>query len=72
MLWQLRSPITEEEEELIVNLSTAYLKKREEWKEEGIYEVAMNLLREGIDITIILKVTGLSIEQINQLREQLN
>ena len=55
-----------------MNLSTAYLKKREEWKEEGIYEVAMNLLREGIDITIILKVTGLSIEQINQLREQLN
>jgi len=71
MLESRRSPITQDEEELIMNLSAAYLQKREEWKEEGIYEVAMNLLREGIDTTIILKVTGLTIEQVNQLREQL-
>ena len=67
-------PITPEEEELIMNLSTAYLKKREEWKQEGIesgisqgigigrqqnsYEVAANLLKEGLSVEFIMKVTG--------------
>ena len=64
--------ITQEEEELIMNLSAAYVKKKEEWREEVIYTVALNLLRENVDMGLILKVTGLSIEQINQLREQLD
>ena len=54
-----------------MNLSAVYLQKIKEWKEEAICEVALNLLREGIDTAIILKVTGLSIEQVNQLRQQL-
>ena len=62
---------TQEEEQLIMNLSAAYLQKVKEWKEEAIYEVALNLLREGSDTAFILKVTGLSIEQVNQLRQQL-
>ena len=64
--------ITQEEEELIMNLSAAYVKKKEEWREEVIYTVALNLLRENADMGLILKVTGLSIEQIDQLREQLD
>ena len=62
---------TQEEDALIMKLSAAYLQKIEEWKEEGICEVALNLLREGSDTAFILKVTGLSIEQVNQLRQQL-
>ena len=68
--------ITQEEEELIMNLSAAYVKKKEEWREdginEGVYTVALNLLRENADMRLILKVTGLTVEQINQLREQLD
>jgi hypothetical protein len=66
-----RQPLTPEEEELIMNLSEAYLKKRQEWKQEGIVEVAINLLREGADPEFVAKTTKLSIETINQLRAEL-
>ena len=59
---------THEEEELIMNLSAAYLKKKEEWREE----VALNLLRDGIPSEVIAKATELTIEQVNKLREQLD
>ena len=55
-----------------MKLSAEYLKRKEEWREELVYEMAMKLLRETIDTEIILKVTGLSIEQITELRGQLN
>ena len=59
-----------------MNLSAAYVKKKEEWREdginEGVYTVALNLLRENADMRLILKVTGLTVEQINQLQEQLD
>ena len=79
MLESRKSPITQDEEELIMNLSAAYLQKREEWKEQGEKEgrkqeredMASNLLREGIDIEIITKVTGLTIEQVTKLRQEL-
>lgn len=60
--------ITREEEELIMNLSAAYLKKKEEWREE----VALNLLRDGFPSEAIAKATELTIEQVNKLREQLD
>lgn len=83
-------PITPEEEELIMNLSTAYLKKREEWKQEGIesgisqgisqgigigrqqnsYEVAANLLKEGLSVEFVMKVTGLTAPQIQSISIQ--
>jgi hypothetical protein len=62
-------PLESEEEELIMNLSAAYLKKREEWKEEGKLEVAINLLREDFTIDLIVRATGLSIETIESLRD---
>ena len=69
-----------------MNLSTAYLKKREEWKQEGIesgisqgigigrqqnsYEVAANLLKEGLSVEFIMKVTGLTAAQIQSITIQ--
>ena len=79
-------PITPEEEELIMNLSTAYLKKREECKQEGIesgisqgigigrqqnsYEVAANLLKEGLSVEFVMKVTRLTAAQIQSITIQ--
>jgi predicted transposase/invertase (TIGR01784 family) len=76
---EARGKLTPEDEELIMNLSTAYLKKREEWKQEGEQEgikrgrqeVACNLLREGSDIELIARVSGLTIAEVQQLSEQL-
>jgi hypothetical protein len=78
---------TQEDEELIMQLSTAYLKRRQEWRDEaraeGLQEgrqegrqeslrsVAIGLLREGIATNIISKTTGLSIEAIGQLQQEL-
>jgi hypothetical protein len=36
--------LTKDEEELIMNLSVAYLNKKEEWKEEGKEEIVVNML----------------------------
>jgi hypothetical protein len=67
-----RAELTQEDEELIMQLSEAYLKKRQEWFEEGKQLVAMNLLREGSDRDFIAKVTGLTIDMIEQLRQKLD
>jgi len=53
-----------------MKLSEAYLKKREEWKEEGKLEVVINLLREGFALDLIVRATGLSIETIESLRDR--
>ena len=61
-----------------MNLSTAYLKKRKEWKQEGIdsgisqgiTEVAANLLKEGLSVEFIMKVTGLTANQIQRISTQ--
>lgn len=52
-----------------MNLSAAYLKKREEWREEGKLEVAINLLQEGSTLDLIVRATGLLIETIESLRD---
>jgi hypothetical protein len=81
-----RRQLTPEEEALIMQLSEAYLKKRQEWKEEGLMEgrqegrqetlqqvlAAMQLLRQGIEPESIAQTTGLPIATIEQLSEQLN
>lgn len=41
---------------------------RAEGIEEGIRRVAINLLREGMSIEVVVRVTGLSVEQINQIK----
>jgi hypothetical protein len=63
----------------MMNLSAAYRKKQQEWKEEGfregrqeiLGEIAIKLLRKGITADFVAKVTKLPIAQINQLQEQL-
>jgi predicted transposase/invertase (TIGR01784 family) len=41
-------------------------------KRENTREIAINLLRRGVDIDIIAPSTGLSVEEIQQLQQQMN
>ena len=41
-----------------------------EGKESAIREVAINFMKNGVDINIISKSTGLSIEELNTLKEK--
>ncbi len=67
--------LTHEEEELLMNLSAAYLKKQEEWKLEGKLEgklgAAIGFLREGLSPEVISRVLGLPIESIEKLRDRI-
>ena len=72
---ETRGALTPEDEELIMNLSTVYLKQRETWKQEGLEEglktVAIALLREGIDFELILKTTGIDRDTLLTLQSHL-
>ncbi len=63
--------LTSEEEELVVNLSVAYIKKIEEAKEEANITAAIEFLREGVSPEVIARVLGLPIESIKKLRDRL-
>jgi predicted transposase/invertase (TIGR01784 family) len=81
-----RRELPQEDEELIMQLSEAYLKKRQEWFEEGKEEGkeegeqrgrqaerqsnAVSMLREGIAVESIARITGFSIAEIEQLRQK--
>lgn len=46
-------------------------KLREAWEkglQQGLIQVAENMLDEGIDLNLIAKLTGLSVDKINSLR----
>jgi hypothetical protein len=62
---ELRDNLSSEEQEVIMNLSPAYLKQREEWKLEGIQGIIASLL-EGRFGTLDAELSGL-VEQIAQL-----
>jgi hypothetical protein len=74
-LEDLGQRLTTEEEELIMNLSAAYIKRQQEWLEvgeqKGIGKVAIAALREGYSPEAIRKLTGLSLEEIEKLRDSL-
>jgi hypothetical protein len=67
--------LTPQEEELIMNLSVAYLKKREEWKQEGKEEereeIVTRLLRNGLTVQTIAEMIGIPIESIEKLRDRM-
>jgi hypothetical protein len=66
---ELRDNLTTEEQEVIMNLSPAYLQQREEWKQEGTLEERHSLiasLLEGRFGTLDEELSGL-VEQIAQL-----
>jgi hypothetical protein len=76
---EARGALTPEDEELIMNLSTVYLKQRETWKLEGLDEgrkealktVAIALLHEGVDVELILKTTGIDRDLLETLKSHL-
>jgi hypothetical protein len=72
---KLRQNKTKDIKEVIMNLSPAYLKWRQETIDEGEAQggkatatvIAKNMLREGAAIAFIAKVTGFSTTEIEQL-----
>ncbi|MBW4618616.1 MAG: Rpn family recombination-promoting nuclease/putative transposase [Cyanosarcina radialis HA8281-LM2] len=56
----------------IMQESTVYRSIQREAQEERDRTIAINLLREGLSLEIVARATGLSIEQIQQLQQQLN
>lgn len=56
----------------IMQESTVYRSIRREAQEENSRTIALNLLREGVLIETIVRSTGLSIEEVQQLQQQLN
>ena len=55
----------------IFNIKNTYLEKgHKKGKIEGKIEVAKNLLKNGIDIEIIIKSTGLTEKEINELKDK--
>ncbi len=52
--------------------STVYRSIWREAKEEKTREIALNFLQEGLSVEIIARGTGLSIEEVQQLQQQLN
>jgi hypothetical protein len=52
-----------------MNLSAAYLKKQEEWKEEGILETIMAFLRAGATPEFIAQAMEMPIATIEKLRD---
>lgn len=58
-----------------MNLSAAYIKKQQEWleegRQEGRQETAIAALRKGLNTELIRELTGLSLEEIEKLRGSL-
>ncbi|MDF5729597.1 MAG: hypothetical protein PUP92_16710 [Rhizonema sp. PD38] len=52
----------------IMQESVIYQEIRKEALVEGVQRVAVNLLREGMSVEMIARVTGLTAEQIQQLQ----
>lgn len=52
--------------------STVYRSIQRDAREEEKREIALNLLKEGLSIEIVARGTGLSVEEVQQLQQQLN
>lgn len=56
----------------LLELPISYEEKGKEiGKKEGVRQVALKMLKEGMDAELIAKVTSLNIEEINKLKKQL-
>jgi hypothetical protein len=57
-----------------MQLSPLYLEQlqaaKQEGKQEEQQEIALNLLRENVPVEIVSRTTGLTIEQLEQLRSR--
>ena len=56
----------------IMQESTVYQSIQREVQEERDRTIALNLLREGLSLEIVVRTTGLSIDQVQHLQQQLN
>jgi len=56
----------------IMQESTVYCAIQKEAQEEKARAIALNLIQGGININLIASSTGLSIEEVQQLQQQLN
>jgi predicted transposase YdaD len=56
----------------IMQESTVYRSIQREAQAEITKAIALNLLRGGVDINLIASSTGLSIEAVQQLQQQMN
>ncbi len=56
----------------IMQESTVYRSIQREAQVEKAQSIALNLLRGGVDINLIASSTGLSIEEVQQLQQQMN
>ncbi|MBD1844267.1 Rpn family recombination-promoting nuclease/putative transposase [Cyanobacteria bacterium FACHB-63] len=56
----------------VMQESSVYRSIFAEGEEKKQREIALNLLREGLSIVTIARATGLTIEQVQQLQQQLN
>jgi predicted transposase YdaD len=52
--------------------STVYRSIQREVQEERDRTIALNFLREGLSVEIVARGTGLSIEEVQQLQQQMN
>ncbi|MBW4577961.1 MAG: hypothetical protein KME42_00095 [Tildeniella nuda ZEHNDER 1965/U140] len=52
--------------------STVYRSIQREVQEERDRAIALNFLREGLSVEMVARGTGLSIEEVQQLQQQLN
>jgi predicted transposase YdaD len=50
--------------------STVYRSIWREAEEENTRAIALNLLREGLSLELVVRTTGLSSEQVQQLQQQ--
>jgi hypothetical protein len=63
--------IQPEDRDLIMQLSPLYLEQIQAAKQQQQQEIAVNLLRKNIPLEVISETTGVSIEQLQALRAQL-
>jgi predicted transposase YdaD len=52
--------------------STVYRSIQREIQEERDRTIALNLLREGLSLELVVRTTGLSNEEVQQLQQQLD
>jgi len=62
---------SKEQQETIMTIGEALRQEgMQKGRQEGMYAVAANMLKEGSDVKFVQRVTGLSPEQINQLAKE--
>jgi hypothetical protein len=68
---EARTDIAPEDRDLIMQLSPLYLEQIQAAKQQQQQEIAVKLLRKNIPLEVISETTGVSIEQLQILRSQL-